>query len=302
MGFNLTIAIAGAVGALLVFSGLLGLVRRKRDPRDIWGADDPYRMKSLKDRPALDRLLGPAASDAGRLLAGLVGNRERDEALLLQAGYPKPFSSLGDFYGWKVIMAFGLFTMGLFVAAVIGTPIFVIPAFGLAAFGLYLPDITLKKDAKKRQEAFKLEMAFTLDRLAMLIQAGESIERALRHIAARGGGFFVREMRNVVDLINTRMSLEEALQDVVARFPMESYEEFVSAVIMSRERGMGLYQVLGAMSNNMQSEMENDLLAKGTSSTLPMVLGMGVALLGIVVVIGGPALYMFMVGGAAMGG
>ncbi|RME40604.1 MAG: hypothetical protein D6796_17000, partial [Caldilineae bacterium] len=98
--------------------------------------------------------------------------------------------------------------------------------------------------------------------------------------------------------LNTRLALEEALQDVLVRFPLESYEEFVSAVIMSRERGMGLYQVLGALSQNMQSEMENDLLAKGSSSTLPMVLGMGVALLGIVVVIGGPALYMFLSNGS----
>ena len=297
MTFNLIVAAVGAVGALLIFSSLMGLLRPRRDQRAVWGEDDPYRMRSLEERPILDRLIGPAASDAGRLLARMAGNRERDEALLIQAGYPQPFTSLGDFYGWKVIMAFGLFLMGLFLAAVIGSPIFLFLALGLGVFGLYLPDLSLRKDAKRRQEAFKLEMAFTLDRLAMLIQAGESAERSLRHIAARGGGYFVQEMRRVVDLINTRMALEEALQDVLIRFPLEVYEEFVSAVIMSRERGTGLYQVLGAMSQNLQSEMENDLLAKGTSSTLPMVLGMGVALLGIVVVIGGPALYMFLSAG-----
>ncbi len=300
MNFNLVAAAVGAVGALLVYSGLLGLFQTRRDQRDMWERDDPYRMRSLADRPILDRLLGPAASDAGRLLARFVGNRERDEGLLVQAGFPKPFSSLGDFYGWKVIMAFGLFLLGLGLAGVVGSPVLLVLALGLGAFGLYLPDLSLGRDAKRRQEAFKLEMAFTLDRLALLVQAGESIERAIRHVAARGGGYFVREMRQVVGLINTRMALEEALEDVVRRFPLGSYEEIVAAILMSRERGTGLYQVLGSMSNTMQSEMENDLLAKGTSSTLPMVLGMGIALLGIVVVIGGPALYMFLVGGAMM--
>jgi len=298
MNVNLLIAVVGAVGALLVFSGLSGLVRPGRRQGDLWEGEDPFRMQSLQARPLLDRLLGPVASEAARLLAGLLGSRERDEQLLVQAGRPKPFVSLGDFYGWKVLMAVGLFLMGSFVAALVGAPFLLFAALGLGVFGLYLPDLSLRKDARKRQEAFKLEMAFTLDRLAMLIQAGESIERALRHIAARGGGYFVREMRRVVDLLNTRLGLEEALQDVVVRFPLEAYEEFVSAVLMSRERGMGLYQVLGALSQNMQSEMENDLLAKGSSSTLPMVLGMGVALLGIVVVIGGPALYMFLSNGS----
>ena len=297
MSINLIVAIVGAAGALLMFSALTGLFTPKSDS---YFQDQGYRMRSLRDRPVLDRLIGPAASDAAGLLARLGGNQKRDERRLVQAGFPPPFETIGDFYGWKVILAFGLFLSGLALAALLGSAIFLIAALGLGLFGLYLPDISLHQDAMKRQEMFRIEMAFTLDRLALFMHAGEIPENAIRHVAQRGGGLFIQELRAVVNQLNTGETLTDALATVLERFPLDDYEQFLSVVMMSVESGTGLYQVLGTMSGNMQSELENDLLAKGTSSTLAMVLGMGLALLGIVVVIGGPALYMFLAGGSGI--
>jgi len=295
---NLLIAFIGATGALLVFSAITSVFRPRGDYRDIIiSEDDEYALTLDDNAPILDRLFGRTLHDAAKWIAKLLGSQERDAALLLQAGYPSPFNTLGDFYAWKIILSVGFFVLTLFIIIYMGKPGWLPVSLAMGVYGLFMPDLNLKGKIKERQEGFEIEMAFTMDRLAMLVQAGESIERSLRHIAAGGGSYFIMEMRNVADLLNTRIPLSEALEDVIPRFPLESYESLVSAIMMSIERGTGLHKVLNTLSKNMQSQQENTLLAKGKSSTIPMVLGMGLSLIAIFLAIGGPAAYIFVQSG-----
>lgn len=295
---NVLIALIGSIGVLLVFSVISGALRPRGNYRDIIiEEDDEYRLTLHNNAPMLDRLFGRTIHDIARWLGNILGNQERDAALLVQAGYPSPFNTLGDFYAWKVILSIGFFVLTLIVILIIDKPGWLPVSLAMGIYGLFMPDLNLKGKIKERREGFEIEMAFTLDRLAMLVQAGESIERSLRHIAAGGGSYFIMAMRNVADQLNTRISLGDALDDVIPRFPLESYESLVSAIMMSLERGTGLHQVLRTLSQNMQSRMENDLLAKGKSSAIPMVLGMGLSLIAIFLAIGGPAAYIFVQSG-----
>jgi Flp pilus assembly protein TadB len=298
-GINLFAALLGSIGVVLVFSvvagtaeSVLAKLRGKASQRMArWATDesDPYRVSMLGDRPLLDRLLGPLFSDLARWLGAAAGTAERDAALLLQAGYPRPFNTLGDFYGWKVITAFLFFLGALLAAAATGATFFVFAAFGLGVFGLYLPDLSLRQATQRRQESFRTEMAFTLDRLAMMLGAGDGAERAVRRIAGRGGGLFVLKMRQVVDDLNSgKRTLVEALQAIEGEFPVEDYRVFVDAIALSIEQGAPLVTTLGDMSDSLQSEIENELLGKGLRTATPMVLGMGIALLNIFILIGAP--------------
>jgi hypothetical protein len=156
-GINLFAAFLGSVGTVLIFSAVAGTaenvltsVRGKAARRmSRWAVEeeDPYRVSMMEGRPMLDRLLGPLFSDVARWLGTAAGTAERDAQLLLQAGYPNPFNSLGDFYGWKVITAFLFFLMALVMSAVSGAAFFVFAAFALGVFGLYLPDLSLRQAA-----------------------------------------------------------------------------------------------------------------------------------------------------------
>ena len=304
-GINLFAAFLGSVGAVLVFSAVAGTAENvltsmrgkaaRRMSRWAVEEEDPYRVSMMESRPMLDRLLGPLFSDVARWLGTAAGTAERDAQLLLQAGYPNPFNSLGDFYGWKVITAFLFFLMALVMSAVSGATFFVFAAFALGVFGLYLPDLSLRQAAKKRQEAFRTEMAFTLDRLAMMLGAGDSAENGVRRIAGRGGGLFVLKMREVVgDLNSGRRTLVEALQAIEGEFPLDDYQAFADTVALSVEQGAPLVTTLGDMSDNMQSDIENELLGKGLRTATPMVLGMGVALINIFILIGAPLASMWL--------
>jgi hypothetical protein len=302
---HLFAALLGALGSVLAFSAMTTLagdivaaVRGKagrRVSRWVEEVDDPYRVSMLTERPILDRLLGPLFSEVARWLGAAAGTAERDAALLFRAGHPRPFNSLGDFYGWKVITAFLFFVMTLGVAATTGGTVFVLAAFALGVLGLYLPDLSLRQAAKRRQEAFRTEMAFTLDRLAMMLGAGDTPERAMRRIAARGGGLFVLKMREVVgDLNSGRHTLVQALEAIAEEFPLGEYAAFVDTVALSIEQGAPLVATLGDMSDNMQSDIENELLGKGLRTATPMVLGMGIALINIFILIGAPLLSLWL--------
>jgi len=304
-GINLFAAFLGSVGAVLVFSAVAGTAENvltsmrgkaaRRMSRWAVEEEDPYRVSMMESRPMLDRLLGPLFSDVARWLGTAAGTAERDAQLLLQAGYPNPFNSLGDFYGWKVITAFLFFLMALVMSAVSGATFFVFAAFALGVFGLYLPDLSLRQAARKRQEAFRTEMAFTLDRLAMMLGAGDSAENGVRRVAGRGGGLFVLKMREVVgDLNSGRRTLVEALQAIEGEFPLDDYRAFADTVALSVEQGSPLVTTLGDMSDNMQSDIENELLGKGLRTATPMVLGMGVALINIFILIGAPLASMWL--------
>jgi Flp pilus assembly protein TadB len=298
-GINLFAALLGSIGVVLAFSVVAGTAESvlsklrgkasQRVARLAGDESDPYHVSMLGDRPLLDRLLGPLFSDLARWLGTAAGTAERDARLLLQAGYPRPFNTLGDFYGWKVITAFLFFLGALLAAAVTGATFFVFAAFGLGVFGLYLPDLSLRQATQRRQESFRTEMAFTLDRLAMMLGAGDGAEHAVRRVAGRGGGLFVLKMREVVDDLNSgRRTLVEALQAVEEEFPVEDYRVFVDAIALSIEQGAPLVTTLGDMSDSMQSEIESELLGKGLRTATPMVLGMGIALLNIFILIGAP--------------
>lgn len=304
-GVNIVAGLLGAIGAVLAYSAVTGTVgdivsslRGKAAQRvSRWSeeSEDPYRVTMMEERPILDRLLGPMLSGVARRLGAAAGTAERDASLLLQAGYPPPFESLGDFYGWKVITAFLFFVFALGASVVTGATFFVFAAFVLGVFGLYLPDLSLRQMAKRRQEAFRTEMAFTLDRLAMMLGAGDTPERAIRRIASRGGGLFVLKMREVVtDLNSGRRTLIEALKALEEEFPLESYAVFTDTIALGVEQGAPLVSTMGDMSDNMQSDIENELLGKGLRSATPMVLGMGIALINIFILIGAPLMSLWL--------
>jgi hypothetical protein len=305
-GVTLFAAFFGALGltimvvviAQAVF-GLSSLFRGKAGQRlarltEKEKGKDPYRLSALDEHPLLERLLGPTFSSTSRAMGALVGSADRDAALLLQAGHPRPFYTLGDFYGWKVISAFVFFVMALVSAAVTGAAFFVLVAFALGVFGLYLPDLTLHQAAQRRQEDFRAEMAFALDRLAMMLGAGDSPEMAVRRIGGRSGGLFVFKMREVRDGLNRGNTLGDAMQQIEEEFPVEEYRGLVDAIALGIEQGSPLKTTLGDMADNMLNDIENELLGKGLRSAIPMVFGMGIGLVNIFILIGAPLVALWL--------
>lgn len=152
------------------------------------GVDDDLTL--LKDRLLLDWLLGPMLRDAVAFLGRDPTRRERLEKRLRRSG--RRYPGVGDFYAHKVLAA-GMFFLGgaAAIAMVANVSLFFVPLL-LGALGLYIPDREVAAALKKSRQALYVEMAFTLDRLALLMQAGLAFPQALAELTrSQGTGVFL---------------------------------------------------------------------------------------------------------------
>jgi len=293
---NVVAALVAALGLSLMIwaltGGRSGRSRRVAERlRQLQGEERGF--TGFAEMPLLDRLFRRPLEDAGRGIAAAMGDVDRDATLLMRAGYPPPFRTLSDFYGWKVILAILFLTGGIVSAAVNDAPYMLPVALAGGVLGLYLPDIHLRNKARQRQELFRTSMAFSMDHVGMMVEAGETAEGAIRHLAANGRGLFARKMQEVVADLNLGIPLVEALEKIALEFPLEEYRLFINAVALNFNLGTPLATTLAQQGENIMSDLESELLARGTRAIVPMTMGLAIGVVGFMALVGIPMVSQF---------
>jgi Flp pilus assembly protein TadB len=270
MGANIVIAFIGAIGVGILVSGLIYPLRRRFEGRKqhvagLEAVDGLSNTEELATVPPLvDRLFGPMLND----LIGFIGGDQNERAELTKrlqrSGWRYP--SVGDFYAQKIMTAALFFLGGAGALVIIGNPaLFFVPLI-LGAVGLYIPNREVNQALKKRREALYVEMAFTLDRLAVLMQAGLAFQQALVELSrAPGKGIFLSGLRQAVTEISLGSSVPEALEVMQDALPQEAeLDKFVERA----RKGGPMSDALVSQAELMRRRVENRLLAKGLRSTL----------------------------------
>lgn len=170
------------------------------------------------------------------------------------------------------------------------------PVVGLMGFVGYTgPSGQLTKAVQLRQHRLTVELAFRLPELAALVSTGRSTIQALRLLTARPGGPFTTEMARLLRVYDATMSLDTAIQAVVAynRFPPLS--EFLQQVLLVEQRGGVLGPVLQVQAEGAQAVLQRRLMEQGLRNAgqmeMPVVVGSLMTVMGLV---GGPALWMLL--------
>lgn len=297
----LLLAFLGALGVWLVFTALThkfvthhganheSLAQAQARTR----LQDEVVLAQMTRTPFLDRALRAWLHPAAQLLAKLLRRAEQDEQHLLQAGHPARYPTVLDFYAWKVLIATTLFFVGVFNSLFVGIG-FLPLAFVLGAIGLFLPDVHLNELIKKRRELVRIEMAFTLHRLVIHLEAGKTISQTLQHVTEQPGGAFFQELRAVVRDFSSGTEIQTALENLVARNPnIDELARFAELVMRSQEIGQPLSRPLKHMANLLQAKVESEVESRGMATSVKMVLPIGLLVLpAIGIVVMGPAVYL----------
>ena len=285
MQTNLMIAFIGALGVLIAasaFNPLLGRLARRRYDLSQVDEIDPSRRVLREDqlalfsgRPLLERLFArPVKSGAAALIN--LGASSPDEARrradkiaidLRKSGYRYP--SVGDFYGSKILGAVLFFFMGLVATVLMDvTGLFLLP-LALGLLGLFLPDREVKNQIRKRKEQMVTEMAFSLDRIALMMEGGTGLMDALLQLTRSPGGLFAAEIRKVLADIDLGRKPREALQAMLDRAPdFDDLHKFTNRLLLSIEEGRSIAGPLRLQADMMRSQIENEMLTRGLNSTL----------------------------------
>ncbi len=200
----------------------------------------------------------------------------RLERLRNEANAPHPV-------GVYLIFSAALFFGGFFMASMMRINVFamVIPSLLLAT----APFFHLSHKKKKRMEKFERQLPEALELLARALKAGHALTGGLRMVAEEFGDPVGTEFGKTLDEINFGIGVPDALTNLTQRVDCEDLKFFVVSVIVQRETGGNLAEILDSLSRLMRERFKFQgrvrvLSAEGRMSAMVLI-GMPFFLVGV---------------------
>jgi tight adherence protein B len=128
------------------------------------------------------------------------------------------------------------------------------PAIATAVFGV-MPWIYRSKQRNKRLKAIEEQFPDALDFLGRSIRAGNAFSVAFELLAGEATEPLKSELLKVVREMALGSSLEDALNGLVARVPLIEIRFFVSGVLLQRETGGNLGEILGKLAVSVRERL-----------------------------------------------
>jgi tight adherence protein C len=188
------------------------------------------------------------------------------------------------------------------VAWLVGAPL---PAFvpgaialGGAVGGLFLPFVTLRREAKERRQLFSRSLSSWCDVVVMNLAAGRGVEQAMETAASSGSSWAFAELRGALRGGYVRGEPPWiALERLGVDLGVADLGELASTIAMAGEEGAAVRTTVAAKARTIRERMiaetEVDAAAVTERMSLPSIL----LVLGFLVFLGYPALHaMFQIG------
>jgi len=185
------------------------------------------KQRLLSQTPAVDRIL---------LQIPRIHQLDR---LLLQSGRQL---TVAGFLSVTLLTA----VVGLMLAMLIGLPTFAVIIIGAAASGLPLFFVLSAKH--KRLLVIEQQLPDALDLMARAMLAGHAFPSGLKMVGEEVPEPVSGEFRIVFDEINYGISVQDALTNMATRVPSTDLRYFVISVLIQRETGGNLAELLNNIS------------------------------------------------------
>jgi len=184
--------------------------------------------RRLSDNPELEPLL--------RRLPGV----RRLDRMLMQAGSAQLVASL-------LAVCAACLGAGLVLALVLRLPLLAVLGCALGAAALPLLRLVRARDA--RMVRFERQLPEALDMMSRAMRAGHAFPTALKLVADEVAAPLGEEFKIAFDEVNFGVSMADALGNLAQRVPSMDLQYFVVAVLIQRESGGNLTELLTSISN-----------------------------------------------------
>ena len=121
-------------------------------------------------------------------------------------------------------------------------------ALGVATLAMFIPLFVIRHKRNKRLWKFEEQFPEAIDLIARALRAGHAYTTSLAMVAEEIPAPVGTEFRLLYDRQNYGMPLDEAMKDLADRIPLLDARFFVTAVLMQRETGGNLAEVLDNLS------------------------------------------------------
>lgn len=289
--FFIGVILAGVAVALTARTVAFGQVRR----RDTLAKIDSYGFSSTgvpAERPPLRETADRLATTIGTLgLRHLGAARERRLLTLLRsAGHYR--TRPATFLGYRILVAFALPLLWLLLALNAGSlgirAIVAITMMGGLAWTL--PTFVLERRATTRRQRVDREMPELVDLLVTTVEAGVGFAASLQLVARRVEGPLGEELRLTLQEQSMGITIEDALEHMLARVDSGSVRAFVQAILQGQTLGVSIGKILRDLAVDMRKrrrQMAEERAHKAPTKILfPLVFLILPALL--IISLGGP--------------
>jgi tight adherence protein B len=168
--------------------------------------------------------------------------------------------------GWTMMPGMFLLTVagaGM-LGVVLGNRRGPLMALALGVIAAAIPWLLLKRAKRKRLAAFELQLPDALDMLANAMRAGYSFQAATKFLSEEVVAPLGPEFGRFYDEQRLGMDVRTALTALQDRVPSLNLKMFVTAVLIQRETGGNLSELLG----NLATLMRDRVALKGHIATL----------------------------------
>lgn len=192
----------------------------------------------IKDSSLLKQRMLAQTPTMDRLLLQIPRIHQLDR-LLLQSGLRL---SVAGFLGLTLLLTMAGFLLGL----LLGMPALIVIVFGAAAGMLPLFYVTRAK--YKRLLLIEQQLPDSLDLMARAMLAGHAFTSGLKMVGEETSDPVAGEFSIVFDEINYGISVQDALVNLATRVPSTDLRYFVISVLIQRETGGNLAELLSNIS------------------------------------------------------
>lgn len=202
--------------------------------------------------------------------AQLLKQRMLSEVPVLQRvlqGLPKAQGLQNVIYqaglGWPVsrllLSSAALGTAGFMLVYMVGRQPML---FGLVALGVLaaIPPFYVYRKRNQRLQKLELQLPEAIDLMVRALRSGHAFSSGLQMVGEELPDPIAGEFRIVHDEVSFGVSLQQALMNLSERVPITDLRYFVVAVLIQRESGGNLTEVLGNLSRLIRERLK--LLAK----------------------------------------
>ncbi len=133
-----------------------------------------------------------------------------------------------------------------------------------AAIGFYVPFLLLSNKRSKRQRQIANQIPEALDFLSRILRAGHSLSTGIQMMGEELPQPLAGEFRRCYDQHSLGMALEDAMKEMASRIDSTDFAFFVTAVLIQRQTGGDLSEVLNNISGMIRQRirLQNHVKAK----------------------------------------
>jgi tight adherence protein C len=132
------------------------------------------------------------------------------------------------------------------------TELHIMLAVVLTVVCYFLPDLLMKSNGQKRQEAIGLELPDTLDQMSIAVEAGLGFESAMMRSAKNGKGPLAEELTRTLQDMQFGLSRREAYLALASRTTVADLRKFLRAIIQADAYGVAITDVLKTQAAEMR--------------------------------------------------